>query len=310
MTKKCIGCGLTLQNKDKEGLGYTPSLTNNYCMRCFRLKNYGEKDLNEEVNINEIFTKVNKGKGIVFFFVDYLNLNKYTLDLFKKVNLKKVLVVSKVDILRKDIKFNKIIKWLEKEYQILDDIIFLSTKKSYGINSIISYMDETRTKEAYIMGITNAGKSTFINHLLKSYNIKKEILVSDKPNTTLDFIPIHIDTYKIYDTPGLIYPNMNSEIIKNEIKPITFNLKKETTISFLDYELTFLNPTSVTCYFNITDIKRSYKRTLDEEISVGDNKDIVISGIGFINIKNASKVIVKNSDNIEIRNSCFGGNYE
>lgn len=310
MIKKCMGCGLTLQDENKQKLGYTPNLNNDYCMRCFRLKNYGEKDLNEEVNIDTIFSKVNKGKGVVFFFIDYLNLNKYTLDLFKKVNLKKVLVISKVDYLRKDMKFEKIVKWLEKEYKIKEDIIFLSTKKGYGVNRIIEFMEEHRFNSAYIMGITNAGKSTFINHLLKIYNIKKEILVSNKPNTTLDFISIHIDTYKIYDTPGLGYPNMNLKLINKEIKPITFNLKKETTLSFLDYEITFTNPTSITCYFNFNDIKRSYKIINGKKIMLRDNQDIVIPGIGFINVKNASKIMINKLENIEVRNSGIGVDYE
>lgn len=309
MTKRCMGCGLALQNINKEKQGYIPNLENDYCMRCFRLKNYGEKDLNESINMDLIFDKVNKGKGVVFFFSDYLNLNKYTLDLFKKINLKKVLVVSKVDILRKDMKFEKIVKWLESIYDIKEDIIFLSTKKGYGVNSIIEFMDEHKFKESYIMGITNAGKSTFINHLLNSYNINKEILVSDKPNTTLDFIPIHIDTYKIYDTPGLIIPNMHLKLINKEIKPITFNLKKVTTLAFLDYEITFLNPTSITCYFSDGNIKRSYKKIMGTEIKISNNKDIVINGYGFINIKSAGKVITNNK-NIEIRDSCFGEDYE
>ena len=41
MTKKCIGCGLELQNIYKDDKGYTPNLDYVYCKRCFRLKNYG-----------------------------------------------------------------------------------------------------------------------------------------------------------------------------------------------------------------------------------------------------------------------------
>lgn len=309
MIKKCIGCGLTLQNVNEEEQGYTPNLDKDYCMRCFRLKNYGEKNLNETINMDDIFNKVNKGKGIVFFFVDYLNINNYMIDLFKKINLKKVLVVSKIDILRKDMKFIKIKKWLEDVYKINDDIIFLSTKSGYGVNSILNYLDNNNINTAYIMGITNAGKSTFINKLLNLYNINKEILVSDKPNTTLDFIPIHIDTYKIYDTPGLVIPNMNLKLLNKEIKPITFNLKKETTLAFLDYKITFLTPTSITCYFNIDDIKRSYTEIIGEKINIGVNKDIVIPGVGFINVKNAGDIIVNNRE-FEIRDSISGGQYE
>lgn len=309
MNKKCIGCGLTLQNTRKEDDGYTPNLDKDYCMRCFRLKNYGEKNLNEHVDMDLIYKKVNDGKGVAFFFVDYLNINNYTINLFKKIKLKKVLVISKVDILRKDMKFIKIKKWLEDVYEVNDDIIFISTFKGYGVNSILDYLSSKNINTAYIMGITNAGKSSLINKMLTMNNINKEILVSDKPNTTLDFIPIHIDKYKIYDTPGLTILNMNLKLLKKEIKPITFNLKKCTTISFLDYKITFLNPTSITCYFNISDIKRTYKEIVGEKVNIGNNKDIVIPGVGFINVKAPSDIIINNRD-FEIRNSISGEAYE
>ena len=38
------------------------------------------------------------------------------------------------------------------------------------------------------MGITNAGKSTFMNHILKEHHLKREVVVSKYQNTTLDFL--------------------------------------------------------------------------------------------------------------------------
>ena len=42
MNKKCLGCGVTLQNTNPEAPGYTKSLDMDYCMRCFRLIHYRE----------------------------------------------------------------------------------------------------------------------------------------------------------------------------------------------------------------------------------------------------------------------------
>lgn len=39
--KKCLGCGVVLQNTDKDALGYTPKLENDLCIRCYKLKHYG-----------------------------------------------------------------------------------------------------------------------------------------------------------------------------------------------------------------------------------------------------------------------------
>ncbi|MBE6154081.1 MAG: GTPase RsgA [Firmicutes bacterium] len=310
MIKKCIGCGLTLQDSNKETLGYTPNLNNTYCMRCFRLKNYGEKKLDETINEENIITKVNKGVGVAFFLIDYLNINNYTLNIFKRIKIKKVLVISKIDVLRHDMKFVKISKWLKNEYNISDDILYLSTNKNYGVNSILNYMEKNNFKTGYILGITNAGKSTLINKILKDYNINKEIIISNKPNTTLDFIKLNIDNYVIYDTPGFTYPSMEKSIINKEIKPITYNITKETTINIKDYSINFKNPTSVTLYLNDNNITKTFKSITGDKLILKDNQDIVIPGVGYINIKNSGEVIINKIDNIEIRNSITGEAYE
>ena len=40
--KYCIGCGIKLQDENMSLEGYTTSLENDICSRCFRMKNYGE----------------------------------------------------------------------------------------------------------------------------------------------------------------------------------------------------------------------------------------------------------------------------
>lgn len=37
MTKYCKGCGVRLQDEDREAIGYTPNLEKDYCQRCFRI---------------------------------------------------------------------------------------------------------------------------------------------------------------------------------------------------------------------------------------------------------------------------------
>ena len=70
MNKICYGCGVKLQTTDKEKLGYIPLSKENdakYCMRCFRMMNYGEnkvtntpKDVKEiiKANSNDIIDRV------------------------------------------------------------------------------------------------------------------------------------------------------------------------------------------------------------------------------------------------------------
>lgn len=312
MNKKCIGCGLTLQDSNKDEKGYTPNIDKEYCMRCFRLKNYGEKDYTEKVDENSTILKVNKSRGIAFFLIDYLNINNYTLDIFKRIKIPKVLVVSKCDTLRKDMKFFKIVKWLEKVYDIRDEVLFISKKNDFKSANILKYMDKINIKACFIMGITNAGKSTLINSILKKNNINKEIVTSNKPNTTLDFIKFKIDDYIIYDTPGFDYQSLNYKIINSEIKPITINITKEVTISIngcIDFY--FDKPNKIVIYTTHNSVKRKFKDTIKngKYINTFDNSDIIIPGIGFINVKNAC--IVKSIIEIlEVRPNISGEEYE
>ena len=41
-SKKCLGCGVELQDENILKEGYITSLENDICQRCFRMKNYGE----------------------------------------------------------------------------------------------------------------------------------------------------------------------------------------------------------------------------------------------------------------------------
>lgn len=310
MNKICLGCGKILQNTNEKELGYTTCLKNKYCRRCFRLKYYGEKK-EEKVDELEILKRVNKGTGIVFFLIDFLNINKETIALFKKIKLKKVLVISKSDILRKEMKFSKIILWLQKVYKIEESILFINNKNNLASNNIFKIMNEENIKVAYIMGITNAGKSTLMNKILKKYEIKKEILASNKPNTTLDFIKIKIADYIIYDTPGFSYPNENLNIISKELKPITYQIKPNTTLNIDDiYKLYFKNSNNITLYTTSVNITREYQKIeASSTLHINANEDIVLPGIGYINVKKSS-TILSNIDNLETRLDLSGVEYE
>ena len=308
MIKKCLGCGISLQNTDEDALGYTPNLDNVYCKRCFRLKNYGEETL-DYVKEEEIFKRVNKSWGVVFFLIDFLNINQYTISLYQKIRLPKILVVSKCDILRKEMKTDKIKKWLKEVYKV-DDALFISNKSSFKSSNIFKYLDSKNEFRAYILGVTNAGKSTFINNLLKKEGIKKEILASKKPNTTLDFIKLKIQDYIIYDTPGLSYQNSNLPLINKEIRPITYQVKGGTTLNVLNYQFSFLTDNSITFYGNV-EISREYNKKDDElkGLRVPANYDIIIPGIGYINVKKESVILV-NEEKLEVRLDMSGVDYE
>ena len=320
-TKKCFGCGAIIQCEDDSKTGYVPPQKindANYCQRCFKLKNYNEKVLSEViVNEDEVIDIVNNSKSYVFFLIDFLNISDETINTFKKIKSKKTLVISKSDLIFKDIKLDKLINNLKSIYNIDNDIIFLSSKKNYNVNSLFKILDLNNTKSCYILGFTNAGKSTLINNLKKD----NKILESSMPNTTLDFIKIKINDYEIIDTPGFNFKNTfykdNEYNLIKRINPVYFvspiNYQVKENQNFLIEDRLFLkglDSNNITFYIsNLVKIKKIYKDNdiVYKELLVDDNSDIVISSLGFINIKKKCKLLINEEyyNLINIRKSIF-----
>ena len=141
MIKKCIGCGITLQWEDENELGYIKKDKINeakYCQRCFRLMHYNEMNYTKlPINQKTILKNVNDKKYLVFFLVDLFNINKEVISTFNSIKNPKCLVISKTDLLPKSFNFEKIKLWLNKNYHINDEIIFLNSLKKYNINITI-----------------------------------------------------------------------------------------------------------------------------------------------------------------------------
>lgn len=320
MVKRCLGCGAVLQNTNKEINGYVPDLKFKICMRCHRLKNYGE--LKKEVvnKDNDTLIKIiNENKKHVFFLIDILNISDEVIETYKKFKYTKTLLITKKDIIPKSIKDNNIIEYLRNNYNIEEDIYLVSAKKKENKNIIIKEMLNKGINSCYIVGYTNSGKSTLINSLLDNKIITESYL----PDTTLDFLNIKIDDLTITDTPGFKYKksivDINSKLVKKvncmkEIKTITYQTKEITSL-VIENDLVISNfgINSITTYFS-NDIKLEKKFNLDikdfSSIFIPDNTDLVITGLGFINIKKACNLKISNKylDIVSTRVSIFGGN--
>ena len=316
---KCQGCGTKLQNIDDSKVGYVPY--NNigdakYCQRCFKLKNYNEKVMSEvAVDEDEIIDIVNRKNSYVFFLIDFLNISNNTINTFKKIKVNKTLIISKSDLIFKDISLDKIKNRIKKFYDIDDNIIFLSSKKNYNTNLIFSTLKKNNIKSAYILGFTNAGKSTLINCLKED----SQILSSSMPNTTMDFINIKINDFEIIDTPGFnlnktFYQEKEYNLIKRMnpiyfISPINYQVKDNQIFLIEDrLYLKNFNDNNITFYIsNLIKIKKIYKddNINYKEVIVKNNSDIVISSLGFINVKKTCKLLVNEDmfNIIEIRDS-------
>lgn len=318
MTKRCIGCGAVLQNTDKKKNGYTPKLENKYCMRCFRLTNYN--DLTEtitEKDNDKIITVINNSSTFSFFLIDATNITKEAISIYQNIKTRKCLLLTKIDLLPANITVNNYINKFKNIYNIKEEVYPLSSIKKVNVSKILKMMDNLNIKKAYILGCTNAGKSTLINTMLNN----KTITTSRIPNTTLDFINIYIEDKILIDTPGFVttttpfitdkkyYKKID---YKERIKPITYQTKEKASLVLEEnYRFSNFGFNSVTTYFNNNIlVKRDFKSNEDYfETKIMANTDIVIKDLGFINVKRPCTLkISKNLENlVEFRPSLIGG---
>lgn len=323
---KCKGCGIILQSKDCQKPGFIPKekLKENLCERCFRLKNYNDLKEAKVLTNKEIIQKLNL-KYHVFFLIDFLNINKEVIKTFKTIKNPKCLIISKIDYIPKKMSKEKITNWLKEVYQIKDDIIFLSTKNNYNTGALINYMENKNINTSYLIGYTNAGKSTLINKLTKS-----DVTISLMPNTTIGFIKIKLDNKYLIDTPGFNYKNSllktDKDLIKKinpktYLKPITYQLKENSSVvieNLIRIE-NISHKCNMTIYIsNLLKLEHIYsknnrlKNLNIKEISIKKDEDIVLIGLGFINFKTNNKIRIytQNKENIEIRKSIWRSNNE
>jgi len=254
--------------------------------------------------------------------VDVLNITEKVIETFKKLKTNKILVINKVDTFPKSLRKESVINHLRNYYKIEDKIIFASAIKGYGIKEIKNIILENNY--TYLVGYTNSGKSSLINRLKKEMGNNEVITTSIIPNTTIDFIKIKLDNNYIIDSPGFmydssIYNNDNLNLIKktnikNRINPITYQIKENDKVLIEDFmEISVDSRNSFTFYMsNNLKVKKIYKEYLCDLNSkiyeIKENQDLIIKGLGFINIKKPSKlkIFIEDQNLIEIRDSIIG----
>ena len=172
------------------------------------------------------------------------------------------------------------------------------------------------SKNVYVVGHTNAGKSSLINKLISNYSDNtQELTMSPLPSTTLNLVKIDINDYlTLIDTPGLvdngsILNRVDASMVKKispkkEIKPRTYQLRKNQSIiiedliridyvegeknSFTLFVSNDLKVKRLLNLFNNDELKDKNKLTYE----VKYDEDLVINGLGFVKIVNKGVIDV------------------
>ncbi len=323
MVKKCVGCGAIMQYNDASKEGYIAEdkyEEASICERCFRIKNYG--DYKSIIKDNNTFINILKGinkTDLVVLVMDLFNMPE-NIDIIKEnISNPVLLVLTKRDILPKVIFEERLLSYIDKYNINTVDRIVVSSDKNYNFDDLIFKIKANKTSNnVYVIGFTNAGKSTLINKLIYNYSDQKPtITTSMLPSTTLNSIEIKFsDNMTFIDTPGLLSEGSLENIVdiktlkkitpKQEIKPITYQIKSKQYIIIDNLVKLELANNNITIFMaNTLKIDRYYKdREISDlvtrVISVNKNEDIVVSGLGFIKVTKKEDIKISVPKNVKV----------
>lgn len=255
----CIGCGAQIQTTDPAAAGYTPASALEkglaagevYCQRCFRLRHYNEiSDVRlTDDDFLKLLTQIGDTDALIVNVIDIFDFSGSIIPgLHRFVGKNPVLLVgNKVDVLPKSVKRGKVRHWLQEQAHAVGlrplDVLLTSAKSGYELDELLAAIDKYRAgRDVYVVGVTNVGKSTLINQIIKRTTGTQDLITTSRfPGTTLDKIEIPLDDgQQLIDTPGIIHREQMAYYLgpkdlrlvapQKPIKSKTFQLNSEQTL--------------------------------------------------------------------------------
>ena len=317
MIKKCLGCGSKLQNMDEEIEGYIANLDNDLCKRCFRIKNYGDYKVVAKTNDEfiSILKMIDKTRDLVLIVIDLFMIPADIKVLINNLSNDKLLILNKRDLFAKDIYNQKFLDYISGDFK---EKIIISSTKNYNFDNLLGLINKyKKSKNVYVVGFTNSGKSTMINKLIYNYSNKKsKITTSILPSTTLDMINISLnENLTLIDTPGILDSSsiinyVNSEILVDiipvkTIRPITYQVKTKQYFEIKDLFVLEVEDNNLTFFMsNGLEVIRSVKKptiiSLKEHVLKVNNEDVVINGLGFIKFSKSNDIKIYTLENVSV----------
>ena len=321
MNKKCLGCGSVLQSTNINEEGFVRSSViekSQYCERCFKIKNYGEYSvLDKKIDFDGIVRNINSDKiASIVFLVDVLNISTEMTKYINKFKNNKYILLTKRDILPKSVKDKKIISYFKENIYNTDNIMCVSSMKNYNIDAFMNTLEKDNVRRVYVVGFTNSGKSTLINHVLSSLSKTPTITTSSIPNTTASYITIKVNNkLTIVDTPGFIdnnaiynftdFSNVTKLYPKKEIRIKTFQMRPGYSIVINDIlRIENMGDKNSFSFYMSDKLRYEKVKSKNDKLTILPNKsvevdgqtDIVINGLGFIKITRPGSIKIYTLD--------------
>ncbi len=327
MNKICRGCGALFQSNNPELEGFIKEENkekSTLCERCFKIRNYGEyqKITKKNDDFFEILKQINETGDLVVLVIDIFNINKDIKEICSYFKNNDVLVVlNKRDVLPLSVKINNLLAYVDRLGINYIDKLIISTAKNYNFDLLMNKINTyKKSKNVYVVGFTNVGKSSMINKIIYNYSDSiLDVTTSILPSTTLSNVKVDVnENLTLIDTPGIIddgsimnylEPEKLKKVLpRNEIRTITYQIRSKQSIFIedlvrIDCEMS----NNLTLYFsNKLDIAREFNNSdklhnLEKhELIVFENQDIVISGLGFIKVTDNGRIIIYTVPNVDV----------
>ena len=263
----CNGCGAHLHCTSPNIPGFMPvqkftlfnekELESQRCQRCEFLTKYNVS-LNVTVSDEEypnLIAKINSNKSLVIILVDLLDFPcSVWPGIVNLIGEKHLIYIvgNKVDLLPKDDRFyleriKKSLKESLKSTHIsreakIRDVSLISAKTGFGVDNLVTKLlrDLKSGQDIYLIGCTNAGKSTLFNVLMQSdlcaltddQDLMQRATTSIWPGTTLNLLKFPIRKMKGWEMQMRL--NRLNILEKQDIAEniLTKNLRRQSQIRY------------------------------------------------------------------------------
>lgn len=282
--RRCYNCGAVLQSDDpsKEGYVKKETLENAsqnflFCDKCFEQERYHSQSNEPSIN-PEFLTMLNEAKKKNALIVYVINLFSFEASFSSALNeliqgMNILVVGNKFDLLPEGCDEELTKEYVAHRFRAVgltiskDNVILANAFDDETARTIIQQIYELKNgKDVYLIGPSNAGKTTLISSFLRVYNNLStgNIVTQEYPGTSLRVMQIPLSSKSsMYDTPGI---DINNSILYNLDKTTLNNIYLTEAVE--DREITFAagqavyfggmafiemvkgKKTTLTCYFH------------------------------------------------------------